>query len=137
MTETVYIVLTKSGVDRMVKRKPDINASEYVVEVKISVPDAVFAKRPIPVVELTLAPQQLNVAEVVIDGQPATQPLTAEAQKTHVVQSQLAALFRAAQSSTDPNMQSEAKMTLSILLDSGVDVRIVSDEQSPKGSPIE
>jgi hypothetical protein len=127
--ERVYLVLTKQGVDRMVKREPSPARNEYIVAVLVTVPDTVFDKAPIPVVELTLAGTHLGVADIVIDGEKARVPLDEAARKQQIVQTQLAALFTAARNSTDANMQSEAKMTLQVLLDSGVDVRIVHDDE--------
>lgn len=134
MTETVYIIFTRNGIDRMVKRQPDYTASEYPVAVTLTIPADVFKRRPIPVVEIALKGQKVGAAEVIVDGesQDVSPNMDEAALKQAVVQHEFAALFERARVSSDPAMVEVAGLALDALLAAGVEVRI-TDGQAEQG----
>ena len=131
MNEIVYLILTKTGVSKMVKREPARDPGEYVVAVNVTVPDDVFKRTPVPVVQLELSGPQLGVPNVIVDGESATTSRTdANAQHGAAIQ-QLAVIFKAARASTDPAMRRVSDKALADLIAAGVDVRIVMDDERP------
>jgi len=51
MMQTIYLVATRFGVDRMTKRRPELGRNEVGVAIKITIPDGAFRS---PVIEATL-----------------------------------------------------------------------------------
>lgn len=124
-----WLVFNRNGVDRMVKREPDLGRSEYAAHLILSVPDELFHRQPIPRVEVVLRTQQLTAADVIVDGeaQPGSVNADDATMKQIVVQRQFAQLLASAQESSDPAMQGWAKEALDALLDAGVEVRVVEE----------
>lgn len=125
MKQPLYAIFTRQGYDRIVKTEPDPSRGEYVIKIILHVPDEVFDKQPVPVVEVSLTPRQIQTADVTVDGVDVPQPVDAVARKQRTVQQQLALLYEAARNSPDKEMQEVAQTALSALLEADVDVRIV------------
>lgn len=132
MQETLYHVFTRRGYDRTLRNPPaEFKIGEYVVGVKITVPQEVFDRRPIPIIEVALSSPHLGTAEVIIDGETMPTPADEAALKQAKVQEQFARLFAMARNSRDEDLRDIAEDALQQLLVSGVDVRIVSAEAEP------
>ena len=126
MTETVYIVFTRNGVDRMTKRQPEFSPSEYPVAVRLTIPDDIFKRRPVPVVEVALKAPHIGASKIIVDGesQDIWPNMDEASQKQATVQREFARMFEAARASVDPAMVAISKVALDALIEAGVEVRI-------------
>lgn len=129
MQKTLYHVFTRHGYDRTLQNPPEYKVGEYAVAVKIVIPDSVFQRRPVPVVEVILRSAELGTADVIVDGQKVPTAADAVAEKQAMVQEQFAELYKAARESSDQSMRGLADVALRSLLDAGVDVRIITETQ--------
>lgn len=129
MQETLYHVFTQRGYDRTLRNPPaQCKMGEYIVGVKIIIPDDVFQRRPIPIVEVALKSPHIGTADVIVDGEQMRTPADEAAFKQAKVQEQFARLFEMGRNSRDIDMRDIAEDALQQLLNAGVDVRIVSEE---------
>lgn len=55
MRDTVYLVFSKRGIDRMLNREPkELRAGEHAVKVTLEAPDTLWRPNPVPVVNLSI-----------------------------------------------------------------------------------
>lgn len=128
MTETIWVVCTRHAMSRTLKTEPTgLKTSEYAFKLKIDVPDSIFVKSPIPVVTVTLTPNEVATAAVTVGGQPQEQSVNAQASKQAAVQSALAEMLTLARNSPDAAMREHSKIILGALMDAGAEVRLTTD----------
>jgi len=77
MKDTVYLVVSPRGIDRMRKRDFDLRFNEVAVRVTIEIPDAVFRK-PIMDCYLKVGPEDVKVPEIAAEMLTSAQELLEE-----------------------------------------------------------
>ena len=73
MKTTFYVVFNQRGRVGAVRNPPTLNSGEFVVRLRLDVPDQFFNPE-IPTVDLTIASRDVIVPAVVVDGEQQPQP---------------------------------------------------------------
>lgn len=130
MQDTVFLVVNNKQVVSMHKRDmPAQRSGEYVFALEVNVPDEIFRKRPVPVVQVTLEAPHVASTDVQIGSVDAIVSVDAIAHKQAVAQRVLGDLIVKSQRSTDVDLQSAAKDALDLLFMAGVDFKVVSETE--------
>lgn len=126
MTDTIYLVLSRRGVERMYKAaKWKLYTGERVVRLNVEIPDSMFSPPPIPTLDLTLQPEEVSAPTVSInsdhiDGMTADE----NSRASYAIQKQYTQLLQTGLKSSDPAMRELASDAISKLIEMGVEVNI-------------
>jgi len=128
MTDTLFIVCRRHGIVKSLRKVPDaLEPEEFLFAAEFTVPDTVFTRPPVPVVQVTLTEREVTTADVQVDGQPQPFPVSAIAAKQVAVQHALTEMLMLARVSSDPAVAAHVRVVLGDLLDAGVDVRVLAE----------
>lgn len=70
MNDVAYVVFSKTGIDRLVKRLPiQLKPGEKAFVLNVEIPDEVFAPPPMPTVRMTI-PKEALIHEISVQAEP-------------------------------------------------------------------
>jgi hypothetical protein len=127
LKDSIYLVVTKSGVDRMNKQQlPTLRGGEKVVQLDVEVADSFFAPKAVPRIGLKVEnPYDGESAEIVVsEQQPTARGLNEAGQAQQKVNRVAARLLERGLRSSDQALQHEAIEILNSLKDQGIKVEI-------------